>query len=62
MGYLGAQGKQIHEKKLNMKISCQTPFKQFNSVQNKYLLLGGFKEIYVHQVRKSRKVYRWIGL
>jgi hypothetical protein len=26
MGYSGAQGTLIHEKKLKLKISCQTPF------------------------------------
>jgi hypothetical protein len=27
MGYSGARGELIHEKNLNLKISCQTPFK-----------------------------------
>jgi hypothetical protein len=28
MGYSGARGKLIHEKNLNLKISCQTPFRE----------------------------------
>ncbi len=32
MGYPGARGKLIHEKNLNSKISCQTPFNKKNHI------------------------------
>ncbi len=35
LGYSGARGTLIYEKNLKPKISCQTPFKQFNH-QNVY--------------------------
>jgi hypothetical protein len=52
MGYSGARGKLIHEKKPNSKILCQTPFRRPKNVVHVIILVFdvySLKPIYLGQ-------------